>query len=222
MDMGSDELAAPLPVQDHLLEPTPVGPMGVGPIERIILEPGDEVLRLQAHTHQARRRATSLAGSPDRARGATHSRQSRALLHRAFARGALVGLVWMIPALAILLHAVAHWGTADVQPSLAFTLSITAGFAGLPAMLLAGGTARWTLRVASRPGAGSPGRAIRSAVLSTAVIGIGLGVLAAVPLRCLPQPPANWIWVTAAGILAGAMGGFLLGYWVIATSGRRS
>jgi hypothetical protein len=133
----------------------------------------------------------------------------------AFLKGAVVGLVALVPLTALAIHSIARFGVGDPSASYYSVIAFVAVFAGIPAIVTVGGIGRAAAAALVRPGKrGGPGGAIRVAVLLTAIASIGLVVLGAVPLGAVPTDLHAWLWIAGGGAVAGAMGGALLGVWV--------
>ena len=121
-------------------------------------------------------------------------------------------LVWTLAASAV----------AGFAMPLRDVLALAAVFAGLPSILVSGGIARG---VARRRLEGASAPAVWTAgVLATAVAGVGLTLLVAVPARALPFSPADWWTVLVAGLVAGSLTGALVTAVALATvrSGARA
>jgi hypothetical protein len=130
----------------------------------------------------------------------------------AFARGALVGFVVAVPAIATAVYALARLGLGDPSHGASEVLRTSLIFAGLPALLTCGGVARVAARAAARPEVGK-WRVILAGALPMAAAGGGLVLLAALPLGNLPARSLAYLGYLAAGLLAGAPVGALIGLW---------
>jgi hypothetical protein len=131
----------------------------------------------------------------------------------AFSKGALLGAVLVIPAMAAAVFVLARFGIGDGAAPFSRALEAAVMFAGVPAILTAGGVGRLAARAVIAPDKGTVGRGIGAAALAFAAAGAGLVLLAAIPLGHLPEQPVRWLWVGAAGAVAGAMAGAVIGLW---------
>ena len=126
-----------------------------------------------------------------------------------FLKGALLGFVAVIPALAAAIYALSRFGIGDGASSYQRIVGFVAIFAGLPTVLSAGGVGR----VAAHQG-------VRAAALAFAAAGAGLVLLGAIPLGGLPEDPLQWLWLCFAGAVMGAMLGAVIGLWTVAGADR--
>ncbi|HEU5057832.1 MAG TPA: hypothetical protein VFU21_14975 [Kofleriaceae bacterium] len=131
----------------------------------------------------------------------------------AFLKGSILGLVVFIPLTALALWLLAQIGIGDRGASYVRIIAFVAVFAGLPAILTAGGIGRVAARLAVQPGRGQS-TAIAVAALNAAVCGAGLVLLGIVPLGEVPSSVGHWLWITGLGLAAGALGGVVIGLWV--------
>jgi hypothetical protein len=148
-------------------------------------------------------------------------RQARARLRREQAfparfaglQGGLLGLVLLVPAAALAVHALARIGIGDRFVGLGRALRMAVLFASLPALLSGIGLGRVAARAAIAPGAPPRGRrrGIAAAARTGVFAGIGLVVVTAIPLGRLPDEPLRWLWYAAAGGVAGALCGAAIG-----------
>jgi len=127
----------------------------------------------------------------------------------------MLGVVLGLPATAAAAYVLSRCGVGgDALAPFARVIAFAAVFAGLPALLSAGGIGR----VAARASASQPERPIRAAILAAvfpfAVVGAGLVILTLVPLGRLPPTPADWALSAGTGMLAGALCGAILGVWL--------
>ena len=136
---------------------------------------------------------------------------------RGFSKGALIGLVGFIPALAVGVVVLGRLGLVRRNADPLEILLISAAFAGLPAILCAGGLGRLAARAALKSGRGA---ATRATVLAGAAAGAGLIILATVPLGGLPDQPKQWAWVALAGAIATGLIAACIGLWVYRPLGR--
>lgn len=133
----------------------------------------------------------------------------------AFLKGAVFGLVVLVPLTALAVYALEWLGIGDARASYYTVIGFVAVFAGVPAIITTGGIGRTSASALVSPGKrGGPAGAIRVAVIHTAVAEIGFIILSVVPLGEVPTATDHWAWIITAGVLAGAVGGFALGLWV--------
>jgi hypothetical protein len=137
----------------------------------------------------------------------------------AFLKGSILGLVVLIPLTALALLLLAQIGIGDRDASYVTLIAFVAVFAGLPAILTAGGIGRVAARTAIARG---HARAVAVAALDAAIAGAGLVLLAIVPLGEVPSSLGHWLWISGLGAVAGALGGAVIGLWVSYGSRERS
>lgn len=127
----------------------------------------------------------------------------------AFFKGLFVGAVVEVPAFA---GALWWLGQQKLLAASEFMhlLRLTATFAGVAAVLTAGGVGRVAANASIR-GRGGRLRSIYVAAATHAVAGIGLAVIAAVAGELFTPAYASWIWTGVAGVGAGAVCGALVG-----------
>ena len=130
-----------------------------------------------------------------------------------FLKGSILGLVVFIPLTAMALWLLAQIGIGDRGASYVRLIAFVAVFAGLPAILTAGGIGRVAARAAVEPGR-RQSRAVAIAALDAAICGAGLVLLGVVPLGEVPGSLDHWLWITGVGAAAGALGGVVIGLWV--------
>lgn len=128
-----------------------------------------------------------------------------------FAVGALAGFVLAVPATALAVYLLARLGLGNPDRSLGDALRFATLFAGLPAILSAGGTARIALRAAAERG--GTASAVRAGAATFAAAGVGLVLLCAIPLGGLPDRALPFLGFAAAGVASGAPVGALIGLW---------
>ena len=126
-----------------------------------------------------------------------------------FFKGAALGFIIVIPAVAWTVWVLARLGLGDPALTMARSIRMTTLFAGLPAVLTAGGIGRLAAEASTMP------RGRRESVLRAsrvqAVAGAGLALIAAIPHGHLPASPVHWIWIGLAGAATGAGAGVLIG-----------
>lgn len=140
--------------------------------------------------------------------GASPRRQRRKRPRRGFAKGALVGALVVIPLISLAIFGVGQLGLGGARPAMIPALRLVVVFAALPALLTAGGIGRLAAQ-ASLDG-GRP-RAMWIGGRTTAVAGVGLAVVGAIPNGVIPASDAGWAVLGAAGLVAGALGGVVIG-----------
>ncbi len=127
-----------------------------------------------------------------------------------FWKGAAIGVVVIIPMVAATVWVLARAGLGDPEVPWIVDLRFTAIFAGLAAVLSAGGIGRLAAQ-ASVEGTGGLKRAVWVAARTQAVAGAGLAILAAIPHGHLPHAHLSWGLMAFAGAIAGAVGGAVIG-----------
>jgi hypothetical protein len=132
-----------------------------------------------------------------------------------FLKGAVLGLILVIPLTALAVYLLGRLDIGDPQASYYTVIAFVAVFAGLPAMVTVGGIGRAAAAACARPaGRGGPAACTRVAAIYTALTNIGLVLLTVVPMGEVPIDVATWLWIVALGGSTGALGGFVLGLWV--------
>ncbi len=128
----------------------------------------------------------------------------------AFWKGAAVGTVVIVPVVAATVWALAHLGIGDPEVPWIVDLRFTAIFAGVAAVLSAGGIGRLAAQ-ASVEGTGGLKRAVWIGARTQAVAGAGLVIIAAIPHGHLPHSHWGFLVYAIAGALTGAGGGAVIG-----------
>lgn len=128
----------------------------------------------------------------------------------AFWKGLLTGAAIEIPLIALTVWALARLGIGNPDVPLMRVVRLTAVFAGVAALLTAGGIGR--VAAHALVDTGSRRRAIFRAVRAHAAAGAGLVVIAAIPHGRLPEVPAHWLAFAGAGLVSGAIAGVMIGY----------
>jgi hypothetical protein len=136
-------------------------------------------------------------------------------------KGAVLGLVLLIPLAALAVYLLRLVGVGEPGATYTRVVGFVAVFAGLPAVLTAGGVARVAARLAVARGRGRKW-SVFGAVLHTAVTGAGLVILTLVPLGEVPAGRDRWLWILGLGAAAGAIGGLVIGLWVSQGSSQRT
>lgn len=151
---------------------------------------------------------TDAGGERSRERLPTARRHDRIRRPPGFAKGAAVGILALIPAVAATVWAAGSLADFGARPSMIEALRLTALFAGLPAVVTAGGVGRLAGQ-ASLDG-GRP-RAMWVAARALAFAGGALMVIAAIANQVVPWTPAGWLALIGAGAVAGALAGLGVG-----------
>ena len=113
-----------------------------------------------------------------------------------------------VPAIAGVVWALARLGIGNPEVPALSVLRLTAAFAGLAALVIAGGTGR--LAAATAP-IGGRARAVFVAARAHAVASPALVLIAAIPHGQLPAVGAAWLAYLGGGIVAGAACGAVIG-----------
>jgi hypothetical protein len=135
----------------------------------------------------------------------------------AFWKGLLTGAATEIPLLALAVWVLARLGVGDPDAELMRIFRLTAVFAGVAALLTAGGIGRLAaFAVVEGAAAGDDlgrrrRRAIFRAARAHAAASAGLVLIAAIPHGHLPDAPAGWLAFPAAGLVSGALAGAIIG-----------
>ncbi|HKE17119.1 MAG TPA: hypothetical protein VKB80_19730 [Kofleriaceae bacterium] len=133
----------------------------------------------------------------------------------AFLKGAVVGLVLLVPLTALAVYVLGRLDIGDPEASYYTIVAFVAVFAGLPAIITVGGIGRAAASALVRPGErGGPSASTRVSAIYTAFTAVGLVLLTVVPLGEVPTALGTWLWIVALGGATGALGGFVLGLWV--------
>lgn len=126
----------------------------------------------------------------------------------AFWKGLLTGIAFEIPILAATVWLVARLGVGNANVGFMAVVRLTTLFAGVAALLTAGGIGR--LAAYSFVERGRK-RAIFAAMRAHAVASAGLVVIAAIPHGRIDFAHASWLALPAAGLVAGALCGAVIG-----------
>ena len=122
----------------------------------------------------------------------------------------MVALVLGLPLLATTVYLLGQLGICSAE-SFRRDLRFTALFAGLPALLTAGGVGRLAARRVID--GGQLMASLRTGAITYATASMGLIVLVAVPIGGLPEEPLRWSWLLVAGATSGALVGAVIGLW---------
>ena len=125
-----------------------------------------------------------------------------------FFKGLLTGAVVEVPILAATIWSLARLGIGNTDTPFMRMIRMTAVFAGIAAMVTAGGIGRIAAQASVD---GGRRRAMFVAARAHAAASIGLVIIAAIPHGQLPQTHAGWLAYPAAGLLAGALTGAIIG-----------
>jgi hypothetical protein len=126
-----------------------------------------------------------------------------------FLKGLVVGAIVEVPTFAAALWLLGRQKL--VAPSeFMHLLRLTAAFAGVAAVLTAGGIGR-VAAYASIRGRGGRLRSTYVASATHAVAGIGIAVIAGVASELFTNVHSTWIWISVAGVVAGAACGAMIG-----------
>ncbi len=124
-----------------------------------------------------------------------------------FFKGILTGAVVEVPAIALGVWLLARIGVGNRDASFMTILRLTAVFAGIAALLTAGGIGR----LAAQAGQLGRPRAVIVAARAHATAGAGLVLIAAIPHGHLPSHHWHWLAFPLMGAVIGAGCGALIG-----------
>jgi hypothetical protein len=124
-----------------------------------------------------------------------------------------MGFVVVVPVIAAAVWVLARFGIGDVGASYQRIIGFVSAFAGVPAILTAGGVGRLAAHASVKLRGGGLLGSIRAGALAFAAAGIGLVLLTAIPLGGLPPDPRRWLWLALAGAVAGVAAGAVIGLW---------
>ncbi|HEV7554841.1 MAG TPA: hypothetical protein VGO00_05250, partial [Kofleriaceae bacterium] len=128
-----------------------------------------------------------------------------------FSKGFLVGAIIEVPAIALAVWVLAQLGYGDPDVTFMHVIRLTTVFAGPAAVITAGGIGRLAAYASIDKGGGR-GRAAFVAARAHALGGAGLVLIAAIPNGHLPgHRSIDWLAFPAAGLIAGAACGAVLG-----------
>lgn len=126
----------------------------------------------------------------------------------AFWKGLLTGMALEVPVLAVTVWLVARMGVGDEAASFMSIVRLAALFAGLAALLTAGGIGRLAAYVAIEHGRR---RGVIAAARAHAMASAGLVLIAAIPHGSIDFTSLTWLSLPAAGMVAGALCGAVIG-----------
>ncbi|MGE0871646.1 MAG: hypothetical protein AB7P03_24010 [Kofleriaceae bacterium] len=125
-----------------------------------------------------------------------------------FSKGFLTGAAIEVPALAATVWVLARLGIGDPDVGFMRIARLTAIFAGVAAVITAGGIGRLAAHASAE---GGRRRAMIVAARAHAAAGAGLAIIAAIPHGMLPPSPLGWLPLPAAGAISGAVCGLVIG-----------
>lgn len=125
-----------------------------------------------------------------------------------FWKGLLTGIAVEVPALSATVWALGQLGFGNADVPLMKIMRLTAVFAGVAALLTAGGIGRLAAYASVD---GGRRRAMWVAGRAHAVAGAGLVLIAAIPHGQLPTHSVDWLAFPAGGLVVGAICGVLIG-----------
>ncbi|MDB4963407.1 MAG: hypothetical protein JWP01_3406 [Myxococcales bacterium] len=125
-----------------------------------------------------------------------------------FVKGLLTGAAIEIPVLAGTVWALSRFGVGDPDAGLMRIIRLTTVFAGIAALLTAGGIGRLAAHASA---IGGRRRAVLVSARAHAVASAGLVMIATIPHGHLPDSSWAWLPMPLAGLVAGALCGTLIG-----------
>lgn len=125
-----------------------------------------------------------------------------------FSKGVLTGAAIEIPAIAATVWLLARAGVGDPDVSFMHVLRLTTVFAGVAAILTAGGIGRLAAHAAAD---GGRRRAMFVAARAHAMASAGLVLIATIPHGDLPTRPIGFWPIPLAGLACGAVCGAMIG-----------
>ena len=125
-----------------------------------------------------------------------------------FSKGFLTGLAVEIPAIAATVWLLARLGIGDPAVPFMHVIRLTTVFAGIAAVLTAGGIGRLAAHAAVE---GGRRRAAYVGARAHAVASAGLVLIATIPHGDLPASPLGFLPILLAGLGCGALCGALIG-----------
>jgi hypothetical protein len=125
-----------------------------------------------------------------------------------FFKGLLTGAAIEIPVLATTVWGLSRFGVGDPDAGFMRIIRLTTVFAGIAALLTAGGIGRLA---ASASAVGGRRRAVLVSARAHAVASAGLVMIATIPHGHLPDSSWAWLPMPLAGLVAGALCGALIG-----------
>jgi hypothetical protein len=125
-----------------------------------------------------------------------------------FTKGVMTGAAIEIPAIAATVWVLSRAGIGDSDVPFMHVLRLTTVFAGIAALLTAGGIGRLAAHAAAE---GGRRRAMFVAARAHAMAGAGLVLVATIPHGDLPATPLGFLPIPFAGLVCGALCGVLIG-----------
>ncbi len=125
-----------------------------------------------------------------------------------FFKGLLTGAAIEIPILALTVWTLARLGVGDPEAGFMRIMRLTTVFAGIAALLTAGGIGRLAAYASA---AGGRRRAIVVSARAHAIASAGLVMIATIPHGHLPVSSWGWLPMPLAGLVAGLVCGALIG-----------
>jgi hypothetical protein len=125
-----------------------------------------------------------------------------------FWKGLLTGVAVEVPVLSATVWGLGQLGFGNAEVPLMKIMRLTAVFAGVAALLTAGGIGRLAAYASVD---GGRRRAMWVAGRAHAVAGAGLVLIAAIPHGQLPARSVDWLAFPAGGLVAGGLCGVLIG-----------
>ena len=125
-----------------------------------------------------------------------------------FWKGLLTGLAIEIPVLAATVWVLARLGVGDPDAGFMRIMRLTTVFAGIAAVLTAGGIGRLAAHASVE---GGRRRAVIAGARAHAVASAGLVIIATIPHGHLPTETLQWYPMPLAGLISGSMVGALIG-----------
>lgn len=125
-----------------------------------------------------------------------------------FSKGVMTGAAIEIPAIAATVWGLSWVGIGDPDVTFMHVLRLTTVFAGIAAVLTAGGIGRLAAHAAVD---GGRRRAMFVASRAHAVASAGLVLIATIPHGDLPATPMGFLPIPLAGLLCGAICGAMIG-----------
>jgi hypothetical protein len=141
-------------------------------------------------------------------RSSRRDRRKPRIPRHAFWKGAGTGVLVVIPLVAFAVWGAAKVGVTHHRDGVIACLRMTVIFAGIAAVLTAGGVGRLAAEASAE---GGRPRAVLVGARAMAAGGAALTMIAAIPHGHLPMTPAGWVALAALGAIAGAGGGTVIG-----------
>jgi hypothetical protein len=120
----------------------------------------------------------------------------------------MTGAAIEIPAIAVTVWGLSRFGIGDPDVAFMHVLRLTTVFAGIAAVLTAGGVGRLAAHAAAE---GGRRRAMFVAARAHAVASAGLVMIATIPHGDLPATPLGFLPIPLVGLVCGALCGVMIG-----------